>query len=67
MKCNVLAYSATIFTKRLDEVLDNVYKLYTLHGTFENIYVVNLGDCIDGFNNPYFGSNSVNHFVFYFL
>jgi hypothetical protein len=44
-------YSATIFARRLDEVLDNVYKLYTLHGTFENIYVVNLGDCIDGFNN----------------
>jgi hypothetical protein len=44
-------YSATIFAKRLDEVLDKVYKLYTLHGTFENIYVVNLGDCIDGFNN----------------
>lgn len=44
-------YSATIFTKRLDEVLEKVQQLYFLHGTFENIYVVNLGDCIDGFNN----------------
>jgi len=44
-------YSATIFGNRLQEVLDKVYKLYVLHGVFENIYVVNLGDCIDGFNN----------------
>ena len=44
-------YSATVFSKRLDKVLDTVTTLTNIHGVFENIFVVNLGDCIDGFNN----------------
>ena len=44
-------YTAAIFGRRLCDVFYKIHELYVLHGVFENIFIVNLGDCIDGFNN----------------
>lgn len=44
-------YNSKIFADRMRAVLYKIYNLYTLHHRFDNIYIVNLGDCIDGFNN----------------
>lgn len=43
-------YSASVFKSRMNKLFDEVCLLQKTHGKFDNIFVLNLGDCIDGFN-----------------
>lgn len=43
-------YNAEIFTKRLLECVRIAKEMYDLHGRFDKIYIVDLGDALDGYN-----------------
>lgn len=43
-------YTADVFKSRIDKLFEEVCVLKNTHGKFDNIFVLNLGDCIDGFN-----------------
>lgn len=43
-------YSDTVFKSRMDKLFEEVATLQATHGKFENIFVLNLGDSIDGMN-----------------
>jgi hypothetical protein len=44
-------YNADVFKSRIKTLFREIVKLKITHGKFEKLYIVNLGDCIDGMNN----------------
>jgi hypothetical protein len=44
-------YNEKVFKSRLISLMYEIIKLKSIHGKFEKLYIVNLGDCIDGVNN----------------
>lgn len=44
-------YNAEIYKGRLVKILQEVNKQKKLHGVFESVFVVNLGDPLDGYNS----------------
>jgi hypothetical protein len=44
-------YNADVFKSRINTLFYEIVKLKLTHGKFEKLYIVNLGDCIDGMNN----------------
>lgn len=43
-------YNAEVFKERLFHVLETIQEQYRLHGTFDALYVIDLGDSLDGYN-----------------
>jgi hypothetical protein len=44
-------YNEHIFHQRMVKVVDEVEKLFYLHGQFDHVVIADLGDSLDGFNN----------------
>jgi hypothetical protein len=43
-------YNAEVFKERLFHVLEIIHEQHKLHGTFDALYIIDLGDCLDGYN-----------------
>ena len=43
-------YNEKVYYSRLKQILQEVYNIYVTYHTFENIFVVNLGDAMDGYD-----------------
>lgn len=43
-------YNADIFKERLLHVLQTIHKCHKLHGLFDALYIIDLGDSLDGYN-----------------
>ena len=43
-------YNADSFAERMKKLSDEIFYLETIYGKFENIYILDLGDALDGWN-----------------
>lgn len=43
-------YSAPVFESRMQSLLQEILYLHELYGTFEHVYLLDLGDALDGWN-----------------
>lgn len=43
-------YNSNSFTERMIQLLEEIFYLETTHGKFENVYIIDLGDALDGWN-----------------
>lgn len=43
-------YSADVFAKRMQLLLEEIFYQESIYGHFENIYILDLGDALDGWN-----------------
>lgn len=46
----VNTFNADAFADRMYQLLEEIFYLETIYGTFENIYIMDLGDALDGWN-----------------